>query len=103
MFFTSQNLVRSFSKPLSLVSVIWVVKADTRFWLDVLANGSVSTQPKIVSLPRRDPQKFVRVPLSNTDGKMSAPIRTSIWELSKNVRSARGMVGKSISASRGIG
>jgi len=46
---------------------------------------------------------FVRVPLSNTDGKMSAPIRTSIWELSKNVGSARGMAGKSINASRGIG
>jgi len=43
---------------------------------------------------------FVRVPLSNTDGKMSAPIRTSIWELSKNVGSARGMAGKSINASR---
>jgi len=40
----------------------------------------------------------VRVPLSNTDGKMSAPIRTSIWDLSKNVESARGMAGKSINA-----
>jgi len=34
---------------------------------------------------------FLRVPLSNTDGKMSAPIRTSIWELSKIVGSANGM------------
>jgi len=72
MFSTSQNLVRRFSQPLSLVSVIWVVKADTRFWLDVLATGPESTQPKIVSWPTREPQMFLRVPLSNTDGKMSA-------------------------------
>jgi len=48
MFSTSQNLVRSFSKPLSLALVIWVVKADTRFWLDVLATWPVSTHLKIV-------------------------------------------------------
>jgi len=45
---------------------------------------------------------LVRVPLSNTDCKMSAPIRTSIWELSKNVKSDRGMACKSIRSSRGI-